>query len=181
MPSGGIISIYISFSQGMATFPHWHRLYVKQMEDALVANGANVGIPYWDWTEAFTSMPAFATEPAYNSWHHVSTQDMMKDHSVREEPRCRLYVGCSFRLAARYILYAPSHRQGNIIPRPLLHHTCSTGWDDKYTSASTMRDRSYDPSQHLELNQYTKSHSCQNRNFAFWLNKYAMYDAWTLK
>ena len=28
-----------------------------------------------------------------------------------EQTRCRHYMGCSFRLAARVLLYAPSHRQ----------------------------------------------------------------------
>ena len=35
---------------------------------------------------------------------------MVKDHSVREETRCR-HMGYSFRLTARILLYAPSHRQ----------------------------------------------------------------------
>ena len=39
---------------------------------------------------------------------------MVKDHSdsEREETRCR-YMGYSFQLAARVILYASSHRQDN--------------------------------------------------------------------
>ena len=37
---------------------------------------------------------------------------MVKDHSVREETRCR-HMGYSFRLTARVLLYAPSHRQDN--------------------------------------------------------------------
>ena len=36
---------------GMATFPHWHRLYNVQMEDALRRHGALVGIPYFDTVE----------------------------------------------------------------------------------------------------------------------------------
>ena len=34
--------------------------------------------------------------------------NMVKDHSVNEETRCRHYIGYSFRLAVRDILYAPS-------------------------------------------------------------------------
>ena len=30
---------------------------------------------------------------------------------LRKETRCRHYIGYSFRLAARFLLYAPSHRQ----------------------------------------------------------------------
>ena len=35
---------------------------------------------------------------------------MVKDHSVREETRCR-HMGYSFRLTASVLLYAPYHRQ----------------------------------------------------------------------
>ena len=37
---------------------------------------------------------------------------MVKDHSAREETRCR-HMGYCFRLAARVLLYASSHRQAN--------------------------------------------------------------------
>ena len=38
---------------------------------------------------------------------------MVKDHSdMRKETRCR-HIGYSFRLTARVLLYAPSHRQDN--------------------------------------------------------------------
>ena len=38
---------------------------------------------------------------------------MVKDHSARGKTSCRHYMGYSFRLAARVLLYAPSHRQDN--------------------------------------------------------------------
>ena len=38
--------------------------------------------------------------------------DMVKDHSDRKETRCR-HIGYSYRLTARVLLYAPSHRQDN--------------------------------------------------------------------
>ena len=39
---------------------------------------------------------------------------MVKDHPGGERgTRCRHYMGFSFRLAARFILYASSHRQDN--------------------------------------------------------------------
>ena len=45
---------------------------------------------------------------------------MVKDYSdserEREETRCR-HIGYSFRLAARVLLYAPSHKQDNTHPR----------------------------------------------------------------
>ena len=34
-------------------------------------------------------------------------------HIVREETNCRHYMDYSFQLAARGLLYAPSHRQNN--------------------------------------------------------------------
>ena len=39
---------------GMATFPHWHRLYTVQFEDALRRHGALVGVPYFDSLEPVT-------------------------------------------------------------------------------------------------------------------------------
>jgi hypothetical protein len=35
---------------GMATFPHWHRLYVVDVETALLNQGSAASVPYWDWT-----------------------------------------------------------------------------------------------------------------------------------
>ena len=56
-------------------------------------------------------------------------------------------MGYSFRLAARVLLYAPSHRQDNI-PLPLLHQSWSTGWNENYLNEFAMKDRSDDPSHH---------------------------------
>ena len=52
---------------------------------------------------------------------------------AREETCCH-NIGYSFRLAARFLLYAPSHRQH------------STGWNEKQLYASAMGDRSNDQS-----------------------------------
>ena len=38
---------------------------------------------------------------------------MVKDHSDRREKTCYRHIGYSFRLAARVLLYASSHRQDN--------------------------------------------------------------------
>ena len=35
---------------------------------------------------------------------------MVKGHAAREETRYRHYMGYSFRLAAKYLLYAPSYK-----------------------------------------------------------------------
>ena len=43
---------------GMATFPQWHRLFTVQFEQALLEHGlANIGVPYWDWTQPLTDLP----------------------------------------------------------------------------------------------------------------------------
>ena len=49
---------------------------------------------------------------------------------VRNETRC-CHIGYSFRLTARDLLYAPSHRQEMHIPHHLLHQSWSTGWNEK--------------------------------------------------
>ena len=48
---------------------------------------------------------------------------------VRKETRCR-HIGYSYRLTARVLLYAPSHRQDNTY-HGLLHQSWSTGWNEK--------------------------------------------------
>ena len=48
---------------------------------------------------------------------------------VKKETHCR-HIGYSYRLIARVILYAPSHRQDNTY-HGLLHQSWSTGWNEK--------------------------------------------------
>ena len=50
---------------------------------------------------------------------------------VRKETRC-CHIGYSFRLAARVLLYAPSHRQDSTYHGLLLHQSWSTGWNEKH-------------------------------------------------
>nr|CAH10287.1 hemocyanin isoform 2 [Nucula nucleus] len=90
---------------GMATFPHWHRLYVKQMEDALEAHGAKVGIPYWDWTTAFESLPHFFNKEENNPFHH-GTIDFMHERTTRA-PRAKLFSD-------------PEHSEGSFFYRQIL-------------------------------------------------------------
>uniref|UniRef100_UPI003B98819F Hemocyanin n=1 Tax=Pomacea canaliculata TaxID=400727 RepID=UPI003B98819F len=56
---------YACCVHGMATFPHWHRLFVVQVEDALKSRGLHFGIPYWDWTRPGTTVPAIASKETY--------------------------------------------------------------------------------------------------------------------
>lgn len=50
---------------GMATFPHWHRLYTLQLEWALAKHGSSVAVPYWDWTRPITELPHILTDGEY--------------------------------------------------------------------------------------------------------------------
>ena len=64
---------------------------------------------------------------------------------VRKETRCR-HIGYSFRLAARVLLYAPSHRQDNTYHTfftPVVEH-----WLEREIAlwVHPMKDRSDDPS-----------------------------------
>ena len=64
---------------------------------------------------------------------------------AREETRCR-HIGYSFRLTARVLLYAPSHRQDNTaFVTPVMEH-----WLEREIAqwVHPMKDRSDDPSHH---------------------------------
>ena len=71
---------------------------------------------------------------------------------VRKETRCH-HIGYSFRLTARVLLYAPSHRQDNI-PQPLLQ-SWSTGWKEKYLNGST--PWRIDPTTHRTMSERSTS------------------------
>ena len=64
---------------------------------------------------------------------------------VRKETRCR-HIGYSYRLTARVLLYAPSHRQDNTaFVTPVVEH-----WLEREIAqwVHPMKDRSDDPSHH---------------------------------
>ena len=50
---------------------------------------------------------------------------------VRAKTRCCHYMGYFFQLAARVLLYAPSHRQDSTYHDLLVHQSWSTGWNMK--------------------------------------------------
>ena len=50
---------------GMATFPHWHRLYLVQVENALLEKGSAVAVPYWDWISPISELPSLIAEATY--------------------------------------------------------------------------------------------------------------------
>ena len=56
---------------------------------------------------------------------------MVKDHSDIGKETCCRHIGYSFRLAARVLLYAPSHRQDSTY-HDLCYTSCgATGWNEK--------------------------------------------------
>lgn len=60
---------------GMAAFPHWHRLYTVQFEDALRRHGSSVALPYWDWTVE-ASLPKLATRANYyDAWRDTVVEN----------------------------------------------------------------------------------------------------------
>ena len=83
---------------------------------------------------------------------------MVKDHSAREETRFS-HMGYSFRLAARVLLYAPSHRQDSTY-----HGLC-------YTSRGALLER--------EIAQWGLKRGVNNNNnniaFFFFLYIYIMF------
>lgn len=79
-PSPDAADRYACCVHGMATFPHWHRLFTVQFEDSLRRHGSIVGVPYWDWTKPMSSLPSLLADKTYmdpitgesfpNPFHH---------------------------------------------------------------------------------------------------------------
>ena len=82
-------SAFACCQHGMVTFPHWHRLYMKQMEDALRMRGARIGIPYWDWTTTISSLPKLVTDTKNNPFHHGYIEVAGKQ--TTRDPRPQLF------------------------------------------------------------------------------------------
>lgn len=59
---------YACCLHGMPVFPHWHRLYVLQVENALLSIGSSIAVPYWDWTRRIDRLPSLVSDSTfYNS------------------------------------------------------------------------------------------------------------------
>ena len=97
---------------------------------------------------------------------------MVKDHSNRKETRC-CHIGYSFQLAARVLLYAPSH-----IPQPLLHPVMEHWLEQEIAQwVHPMKDRSDNPSHHertllpqsyiLYAKLWNKKHIVTNKHIVF--------------
>ena len=61
---------------------------------------------------------------------------MVKDHSDSERGNPLPHMGYSFRLTARVLLYAPSHKQDNTYHS----QSWSTGWNEKATFEVLLAD-----------------------------------------
>ncbi|XP_076457104.1 hemocyanin 2-like isoform X2 [Babylonia areolata] len=74
---------YACCLHGMPTFPHWHRLFVTEVEDELRSRGLQIGIPYWDWTRPNTHIPALANDETYEDPHtHQTLHNPFHDADV---------------------------------------------------------------------------------------------------
>nr|AGX25261.1 mega-hemocyanin [Melanoides tuberculata] len=160
---------------GMASFPQWHRVYTRLLEMAMTWQGANVGIPYWDWTEAFTALPSLVTDDGDNPFNHGHIEALGKVTS--REPRPQLFKD-------------PEHGEESFFYRQILlafeqrdycdfevqfevTHNAPHSWIGGTSpyGMSTLEFSSYDPVFFLH-------HSNVDRQFAIWqaLQKYRGLD-----
>ncbi|KAK6975523.1 Hemocyanin [Biomphalaria glabrata] len=61
-PNPDVALTYSCSIRGLPSFPHWHRLFVMQLEDSL---GLSTGIPYWDWTKPGVQLPNLVKDATY--------------------------------------------------------------------------------------------------------------------
>ena len=73
---------------------------------------------------------------------------VVKDHSDSERGNPLPPHGLLFPLSSKCSFICTIPQTGQHIPRPLLHQSWNTGWNEKWLSGSTMKDRSDDPSLH---------------------------------
>ncbi|XP_014789836.1 hemocyanin G-type, units Oda to Odg, partial [Octopus bimaculoides] len=77
---------YACCQHGMATFPHWHRIYVLQFEEALRRHGSNVAIPYWDWTTPSDKLPSvLSRSDYYDAWNDVVVENPFLRGYIKSE------------------------------------------------------------------------------------------------
>ena len=76
---------------------------------------------------------------------------------VREETRCR-HIGCSYRLTARVLLYAPSHRQDNTY-----HGLCYTSRGALAGTRNSSMGPPHEGSLRRPIAPWAMSRSCTNR------------------
>ncbi len=80
---------------GMAVFPHWHRLFTVQAENALRRHGFTGALPYWDWSRPLTTcqllylnfttlMPCLASPRATHGTTAILTQSVKTQQEVSD-------------------------------------------------------------------------------------------------
>ncbi|BFZ14533.1 hypothetical protein BsWGS_17572 [Bradybaena similaris] len=148
---------------GMANFPQWHRVYLKQWEDALKAKGAKIGIPYWDWTQSFSTLPTLVTELDNNPFHHGVT---FNGHSTTRAPRDALFNDTEFgsQFFYRQILLAFEQTDYcNFEVQFEITHNAIHSWTGGKSpyGMSTLEYTAYDP-------LFLLHHSNVDRQFAIW-------------
>ena len=79
--------------------------------------------PYMSWVLISLGYDVLFNDTlgTFYTWSYVITH-MLKDHSVRDKTCCFHYMGYSFWLAARVLLYAPSHIQDGTFVTPVVEH-----------------------------------------------------------
>ena len=73
---------------------------------------------------------------------------MVKDHSDSKRGNPMPPDGLLFPISSKGSIICIIPQTGWHIPRPLLHQSWSTGWNEKQLNGSTMKDQSDNPSHH---------------------------------
>ena len=89
--------------------------------------------------------------------HHPA--DRITHMIARVETRCRHYMGLLVPISSTDSFICTIPQTGQHIPRPFLHQSWGTGWNDQTPNGSPMKDRSDDPSHH-EQTLLPRSYSC---------------------
>lgn len=150
---------------GMPTFPHWHRLYAVQFEDALKRKGATVGVPYWDATAETTHLPSFlfdaeAYDGGANPW--AGAQIAFEGTKVqREINQAQLYDGSWLLKQLTLALEQEDFCQFEV--QFELAHNAIHAWigGGQVYSMAHLHYASYDP-------LFISVHSFTDRVFALW-------------
>lgn len=69
-------------------FLPWHRLYMRDMEKLLVAEGYTEGLPYWDWTDdtnVVDGFPLMCTEDIYTNAAGAEVANPLKLGKIKFE------------------------------------------------------------------------------------------------
>ena len=91
----------------------------------------NLGLPSANATMNRKEMFYLTTHSTHFIYSYMASDIWLRTILIVRKETCCCHIGYSYRLTARVLLYAPSHRQDSTLPRPLLHQSWSTGWSKK--------------------------------------------------